>query len=885
MYSLAWTQNPALLVWQAPGRIGWVVALWAAGAAVVLFAYRRRAAAPWPAAVAALIALRLLALTILALALLKPALVSQRDQSAPRRLVVLLDRSASMGVRDSGFAPWERVAQLAQLRLLPADTNWPDVDAQRQSITEAQRQSKRLEQARRDWDYAKLSGQMEPAAHERYQTILNELLQTLQAVAAESGVEPATVSAITNLLPGPAAAEEDKWLRRLVEVLRQAEQSLSELRQRQGIQLYNSNAQVKAAADELASLTRLQLAWKLLKDRNGIIERLGYDWQIQTLCFADVPPRLAPSTCPSTAPIEQRTHLGKALQSLRSVDEQSRPDAIVLISDGRATGGAPPNADANVPILALNPASSVPPADLVMGQPQAPVAARVDQTITLRVAITGSQMDGHDVPVELSDQVLSATPATVPSTAPTSRPLMQQKTISVAAGQTATIEFPVKMLGQGLHHLQCRAATQPGEATGQNNSTEAWVKVTNQKLHVTLLGGGAGWDFQYLRNLLARTPWVALSERLVPDGASLPDDWDGLKRCDVLVLHDLAPAALNPRQWDAVHQYIIQQNGALVMVAGPRHLPLDYINQSAVSDLLPFTAGPGIAWRNWPGEQPGYQVMPAARAAQLDALQLDEQPVMERWRRLPAVYHYFPMERLKTNVLGALLIDRDSQTPLATEARLGSGRVIFMGTDESWRWRYHNGEKMHERFWLQLLSYAAEPPYAASGQGVWFDAEPAAPRPGQDMLLRARFTDSPADPVRVGVNLEDGRHEIIELQSAQGPGRYARRWTPPRQGRFSLRLLEPAASAELHLEAWPSADRELSNLSADEACLRRLARQSDGDVFAADQLNGLIARINRPRPAEVAKVRRTLWDGYELYGLVLACFTSEWALRKRWGLL
>ena len=47
--------------------------------------------------------------------------------------------------------------------------------------------------------------------------------------------------------------------------------------------------------------------------------------------------------------------------------------------------------------------------------------------------------------------------------------------------------------------------------------------------------------------------------------------------------------------------------------------------------------------------------------------------------------------------VGALLVERDSNSPVMTESRLGLGRVFFMGADETWRWRFKSGEADFDR--------------------------------------------------------------------------------------------------------------------------------------------------------------------------------------------
>jgi hypothetical protein len=108
------------------------------------------------------------------------------------------------------------------------------------------------------------------------------------------------------------------------------------------------------------------------------------------------------------------------------------------------------------------------------------------------------------------------------------------------------------------------------------------------------------------------------------------------------------------------------------------------------------------------------QVALAALKEAMDVLRLGDnlQDSMARWNNLPAIYHYLALPQLKPNVVRSLLVEKDSQLPVLLESRLGNGRVLFLGLSESWRWRMRVAERDQDRFWLQLVRYGGEEPYA-----------------------------------------------------------------------------------------------------------------------------------------------------------------------------
>src|SRR4029077_17423698 len=44
---------------------------------------------------------------------------------------------------------------------------------------------------------------------------------------------------------------------------------------------------------------------------------------------------------------------------------------------------------------------------------------------------------------------------------------------------------------------------------------------------------------------------------------------------------------------------------------------------------------------------------------------------------------------------------------LAALQNYGLGRVLYLGVDSTWRWRYRIGDTYHHRFWSQIIRWAA----------------------------------------------------------------------------------------------------------------------------------------------------------------------------------
>src|SRR5262249_30983897 len=51
--------------------------------------------------------------------------------------------------------------------------------------------------------------------------------------------------------------------------------------------------------------------------------------------------------------------------------------------------------------------------------------------------------------------------------------------------------------------------------------------------------------------------------------------------------------------------------------------------------------------------------------------------------------------------------ERERDLGLIVRQNYGFGRVLFVGLDSTWRWRYKTGDTYHHRFWGQAIRWAA----------------------------------------------------------------------------------------------------------------------------------------------------------------------------------
>jgi len=497
------------------------------------------------------------------------------------------------------------------------------------------------------------------------------------------------------------------------------------------------------------------------------------------------------------------------------------------------------------------------------------------------------------------------------------------------------LDFDVKMEHAGLTKVSVSVPALSDEATADNNRAVAWTKVQSGPLKVAMLSSTANWDQQYLRSALARRPWVKLTEAMAmdpgsalstssaqpsssqadstsspqADSTSSPQAGSHLSLTaaqlldqDVIVLDDLAAAALDQSQWQAVEQMVSRQGGGVIMIAGDGHLPAEYAARPDLAAMLPYKRGGPAAFQTWPGMAAHYHLTVASGLTDpvaLEALRLDDDPdINSAWSGLPALFRYLAIGPLK-NGARALLVESESNSPVLAEQRLGAGRTILCGIDQTWRWRFKAGDADQDRFWSQLVRYAAGEPYAVRSSRGWLDADPVTAEPGQALRLRVKIPEvaggNATGEALPTVELWKGNEHLSDrvLTRATGAGEFTGSIAAPpltaseeaggREIEYALRL--KGADVAMPLYVWRNYQAELANLSASEQPMRRMAESSGGAMLTLDQVANLPPRIEAARGRVNQFVELRLWDSAYLYLFVLACLSGEWAMRKIVGLV
>ena len=469
-----------------------------------------------------------------------------------------------------------------------------------------------------------------------------------------------------------------------------------------------------------------------------------------------------------------------------------------------------------------------------------------------------------------------------------------------------------------------RTEIQPpdGEAIiAERHSKMAPVEVLAEKLRVLLLAGSANYEFQILRTTLIRdktidvTCWQQSADPKFPqDGDEgvridrLPEERLEFEPYDVVVLLDPDSSKLTPKFCQSLQQHVVEGGCGLWWVAGEKY-SLDAMRPTAASfplaELLPIVPDIEKAEREIIGYGKvfkfpwRYVLTPEGDeglGAKISRLVDGRDQSRVLWGGLPGFYFWFPVLRAKP--VATVIAEHPSPEfkragrgmPVIAMQNVGAGRVLFAGTDETYRWR-SIFEQPYNRYWVNGIRYLFEGRLQAGNTRLRLSASDEKVDLGSAIELSVEAKDEALQPwiaptFPLLLEHDGGANETLQLQPvAEAPGSYALRHRPSQLGSYRARPAEKfGKSVEVAFQVVAATIERQGPM--DRAELATLASAVGGELFDTPQaLLQALDRIPSRTATDTFRTPHAVWDGWPTIVFVLVVLSLEWLLRKRFNLL
>jgi len=657
--------------------------------------------------------------------------------------------------------------------------------------------------------------------------------------------------------------------------------------------------------------------WEALRnavaDATSALKKLARDFELKAYAFdAQLHPlEVSGGKVPlDDTPEGTQTAIGAALEDMLQQQAGKRLLGVVLLSDGaqRALAPrdqAPQTAAARLKHLGcplftfafgqargLGQAQDVAVKELLVGSS---VFVKNELTVSGQIRVDGYV--NREIDVRLLFE-----------TSPGKMEVVKQEKIKATAdGQLLPIQFTYVPDVPGEFKLTLEAVEQRGELVTTNNRLSTFVHVLKGGLSVLYLEGGLRPEQGFLRRALDASPDINVSYRRIDPRhpqtrpGDLPESFRPGKY-EVYILSDLDASAFGGGELKDLAE-AVNRGAGLIMLGGVHSFGPGGYASTPLASVLPVRMAENERQRFEDPTRPDVHVpgpltmRPTALGQRHPVLMLAATGQESRaiWAKLPPFNEGANRFRLSGLAPGAeVLANAGESVPLLVAHNYGDGRVLAFAADSTWHWWLRGFQSAHKRFWRQVILWLAKKDQSLEG-GVWVKLPKRRFAPGEqvEFTMGAQAAHGEAIPdaeYDVHVVLPAGTRQPLRparqeqqmtgsFRDTQAAGGYAIEVTATRQGQA---LGSTRARFLVHEQ-----DLELDNPAADPASLESLAAMTGGESLAPEQLGELVRRLaTQTEYLEVQQeTKKTFWDKWPFFLMLVGLLGVEWYLRKRWGLV
>lgn len=675
---------------------------------------------------------------------------------------------------------------------------------------------------------------------------------------------------------------------------------------------------------EITHQTRWQIAIDALTGPTNLLAQLAAQRELGLWDFADAARLRATVRTPADDPAARhevasaqpngpRTDIADALNAIFDASRGGRLAAIVLVSDGRQT--APTSiepaiaaaVERHIPIHTIAVGSSRGRRDVAVARAWTDGDAFVGDFTTLSARVVAEGYPGPTpVTLELRDVATGA--------------LLALRRVEIDPRRPpADVELRFRPTQAGKLRLRLTALPRADEDDADNNSADASIQVHDEKIRVLYVESEPRFEYRFLKNTLLREPTLESSILLLSAARDFPQDGthpirrfpvspQELAEYQVVILGDIDPRGdwVSPAQLRMLADFVSSRGGGIAFIAG-EHNTLARLRGTPLEKLVPVR----IAADSKP--QPAAPITEsftprltaAGRRHPLFRLEFDSNNATntsdgaaDLLSRLPGWYWFAstpgPVPGAETLVEHPTQVSSDGPLPLVTLGRCGAGRTFYQGTDDTWRWRQHQGESYYDAYWVKIIRLLGREARIGPQHRWRLETDQRQNRIGEPIHLVLTAEDAAtagtSQELTARLSVADGDLvETIKLQRTDPSARtFDASFWPSTPGRY-----QATADVSVETPSHPTvtvvfdvdADaEERAQPAADHDFLQMISTRSGGKcVEPADA--ALLANLIPDRSVLVPDdIVQPLWDTKFALLLFVLPITLEWIVRKLRGL-
>jgi uncharacterized membrane protein len=605
------------------------------------------------------------------------------------------------------------------------------------------------------------------------------------------------------------------------------------------------------------------------------------------------------------------THIGESLKQVLA-DASSLPiGAVVLLSDGADNSGGIDLETVSeirrqrIPIHTIGFGRTKMEHDVEISDVQIPPRALPDSRLPATVSFHQHGYSGQKAKITLRDGA---------------KVLASREVTLKADGVEQTEQIMFNAGGAGVRTIDTTIDPLPNEENAKNNKVTRLVNVDTRKPKILYMEGEPRWEFKFLRRAVEddRNIHLATIVRTTQNKIYVQDEHgdapknirdgfptrvDDLFEFEGLIIGSSQAAYFTPTQQDMIHQFVDRRGGGLLFLGGRESLADGGYKKSAFSDLLPVTLPDreGTFVRVF-SDQGGtmhnlnsFELTAAGRESPITRLEEDPDKNVQRWKKLPYLANFQEAGQPKpgATVLVDLIPQQGGRIPLLTIQPFGRGRTAVFATGGSWTWRMKLplADKTHAAFYTQFLRWLVnDTPRKVTGSTPKQVVSDEA-----GIKLRAEVRDhtylpSSDSTVEAHILGPDGIAELVEMRpEALEQGIYTSEYTTPKPGSYLVEITAKRGTEEVGRDVltFRREDGVAENFRVEQnrELLEKLSSETGGRYYTPNDAKKLGTDINYSEAGITVRESLELWDMPIVFLALLLLRSSEWLLRRKWGVI
>ncbi len=661
-----------------------------------------------------------------------------------------------------------------------------------------------------------------------------------------------------------------------------------------------SSAQLtQAFTDKASTFSRLDLAKGVLTNSElNLVEEMQDDYRIEFFKLGgrtepisvegkELPQALSPVVADFKA-----TALGTGVDEVVSRYGGEAVAAVVLLTDGASNQGQDPlevarrMREKDIPIYPIG--FGLPnPRDLRLENLVVQEVVFKDDEVLARVQVIAPGFADREV-----EAILKLDGAETAS-----QPV-------VLTDEPQWIEIPFIPDKGGTFRLDITIDPLPEETVKENNTIGQTIRVIDEQIKVLYIEGRPRWEYRYLRQVLRRDHRLDVKFIMTEGDSDLakysreyltrfPTDAAGAFRFDLVIVGDVRSSFFQSEELTRIEELIRTRGGSFLMIAGKSYAPDDY-EGTVIENMLPIRLAGGkraIPQQVYPA------LTTAGRRSSVVRLDKNDDRDAALWKRVRPLFSVPAVNDVKPGamvLIGLSGSESDRSYPLMVWHRYGTGKSLFLATDQLWRLRFKTGDRYHARLWGQTIQFLTLSRLLGENRQISIQTDRKEYRTGQTVQIYANVLDETYTPVKseeytVYIKRKgslDPTKAIVLDSVPESEGLFQGYAEVDKEGRYQLKAgrHEESVSNLVEFDVRTQSLEQLQPALQIDS-LRKFGEISGGKYFGIHDLAKLRKTIGGEEKTTIVKREKELWDLWVVLVVIVLCTGTEWFVRRRLNLM